>query len=196
MRRARLFTSHFVLLPDGSLGKWPVVELAADGRILSLELHPEGLRERPGMELLGGLLLPALLDVAGSASFVFGGRDLNRHYAGGTCVLGGCTEVDSTGAVPLVVKGVESEMLQGPVLRRGRDDFQLPLLSRLDAYMALHPEGDWLGILHAATALAAEAAGLELGRMEVGACPGLLLLKGLDLGAMKWRGRGAILRVR
>ncbi|WP_146697685.1 hypothetical protein [Geofilum rhodophaeum] len=196
MRRPRLFTSHFVLLPDGSLGKWPVVELGADGRILSLELHPEGLRERPGMELLGGLLLPGLLDVAGSASFVFGGRDLNRHYAGGTYVLGGCTEAESMGAVPLVVKGVESEMLQAPVLRRRQENFQLPLLSRLDAYMAVHPEGDWLGILHAATALAAEAAGLELGRVEVGACPGLLLLKGLDLGGMKWRGRGAILRVR
>jgi hypothetical protein len=94
----RRFASHYALMPDGTFGKWPVIEITNDGQIVSLSVSPEGFKEQPSLEFRGGILVPGFVDAQTTATtqkHTLEVKDLNRHMASGTLILGADAETFS-----------------------------------------------------------------------------------------------------
>ncbi|GAO27955.1 hypothetical protein JCM15548_3 [Geofilum rubicundum JCM 15548] len=187
MAHSRLFTAHYLLQKDGTLGPWPVVEMSDDGRVLSVELHPEGLKERPGMQLHGGLLMAGLVDVGFmDPSLVYSQRVLNRHFALGTLYLGHISTDPLLYPPPFFVKPLEYVVDAWPFLPRDKDNYQTPLLERIRTYCRSVPGGNWLEIIaQVAEWTAHQRADLkDKGFVEPGNQCGLMVIKNLDLNTM------------
>jgi len=85
----RKFAAHYALLPDGSWGKWPVVEMDEQGMLVSVTVNPQGFREQPSLQYYGGVLLPGFVDAWGGFSdSMHDQKALNQHMVKGTLVLG------------------------------------------------------------------------------------------------------------
>ncbi len=187
MAQSSLFTAQYLLLKDGTLGAWPVVEMSADGEVLSVELHPEGLKERPGLQLHGGLLMAGLVDVGPiDASLTYTQRVLNRHYSSGTLYLGSASSDSSFYPPPILLKSLESPACPFSFLLRNADNFQTPLLERIRQLCQQDPSRNWLEMLSEGAAwTAAQRTDLkDKGCIEPGYKSGLMVLKNMDLKKM------------
>ena len=82
----RKLSAHFCLLPDGTLGKWPVISIDSEGRIKSVRVNDEYFREEPGLEYYGGVLVPGFIEDFRDVSFANAGdiKLLNRFYSQGS----------------------------------------------------------------------------------------------------------------
>lgn len=58
------FASHYFLRADGTLGQFPVVTVAGDGSILSVEEHGRAFTETAGVSFFGGIMLPGFIAYA------------------------------------------------------------------------------------------------------------------------------------
>ena len=67
--KRRMLGSHFALMEGGQMLAWPILTIDDEGRILSVDSGGTGLRERPGLEWYGGLLIPGLIDIVGVELF-------------------------------------------------------------------------------------------------------------------------------
>jgi hypothetical protein len=188
MVHSRLFTAQYLLLKNGALGKWPVVEMSDEGVVLSVELHPEGLKERPGLQLHGGLLMAGLVDAGPfDSSLHYTQRLLNRHFSSGTLYLG----TDSTDLTlyspPILVKRPELTTCPLPFLHRNAKNFQAPLMERIRQYCSLDSKQNWLELIGASVAwIAAQDDNLKnVGSVEPGQKSGLMVLQNLDLNKME-----------
>ena len=184
MAHSRFFTAHFLLLKDGSLGPWPVVEMSDNGEVLSVELHPEGLKERPGLQLHGGLLMAGLVDVGPlDPSLAYSQRVLNRHYASGTLYLGAESGGSGLYPPPFLLKSVDPITCPFPFLSRNRDNYQTPLLERIRQYCLLNPSLNWLKVISGIAQWTAAQRGdlTDKGSIEPGHKSGLMVIKHLDL---------------
>lgn len=52
------YSSHHYLRTDGTLGRFPVIEVGTDGRITSVEEHADGLVETSGVRFYSGVIVP------------------------------------------------------------------------------------------------------------------------------------------
>ncbi len=187
MAQSSLYTAHYLLLKDGTLGPWPIVEMSDEGEVLSVELHPEGLKERPGLQLHGGLLMAGLVDVGPmDASLNYTQRVLNRHYSSGTLYLGAKSADTPFYPPPFLLKSLETTASPLPFLRRNAQNYQTPLLDRIRQYCKQMPSLNWLELISEAAAwAAAQRADLkDKGSIEPGCKSGLLVIKNLDLNKM------------
>jgi hypothetical protein len=187
MAHSRLFTAHFLLLKDGTLGPWPVVEMADSGEVLSVELHPEGLKERPGLQLYGGLLMAGLVDVGYiDPGLEYSQRVLNRHYAGGTLYLGAENADTTLYPPPFLLKSLDQPQCPLPLLNRHSENFQTPLLERIRQLCTLDASLNWLELVSQCTAwTAAQRRDLaDKGSIAPGHKSGLMVIKNLDLKKM------------
>lgn len=57
-----ILCSHLCLLTNGSLGRFPVAHIGADGAITNFELFPDGPEEIGGMIFKGGVMVCGLPD--------------------------------------------------------------------------------------------------------------------------------------
>lgn len=187
MAHSRLFTAHFLLLKDGTLGPWPVVEMSDSGEVLSVELHPEGLKERPGLQLHGGLLMAGLVDVGYiDPSLAYTQRVLNRHFASGTLYLGTENAGLDYYPPPFLLESLDQTLCPPPILSRTADNYHLPLLERVRQQCRLDVTLNWLELISAGAAwTAAQRDDLtDKGRIEPGQKSGLMVIKNLDLKKM------------
>lgn len=187
MAHSRLFTAHFLLLKDGTLGPWPVVEMSDSGEVLSVELHPEGLKERPGLQLHGGLLMAGLVDVGYvDPCLKYSQRVLNRHYASGTLYLGAESPDTALYPPPFLLKSLEQTICPLPFLARNAENYQTPLLERIRQGCNLDPTLNWLEVMSAGAAwTVAQRDDLkDKGSIEPGHKSGLMVIKNLDLKKM------------
>lgn len=187
MAQSSLFTAHYLLLKDGTLGPWPVVEMSDKGEVLSVELHPEGLKERPGLQLHGGLLMAGLVDVGPvEAAFEYTQRVLNRHYSSGTLYLGAEGADTAFYPPPFLLKSLEATDCPFSFLIRNAENFQTPLLERILQLCRQEPSLNWLELMSAGAAwMAAQRADLkDKGSIEPGHKSGLMVIKNLDLRRM------------
>jgi len=191
MTHSQFFTSHYILLKDGSLGEWPIVEISDSGEVLSIELHPEGLTEKPGMQLHGGLLMAGLVDVGfipDSAKLTQ--RIINRHFSAGTLFLGTSTANSSFLSPPFLIDSMEDRQCPFPFINRDNDNFEIPLLHRLRLMCSRNSSLNWLDLLNKAEEwIFDQRSDLSgIGRVEPGNKCGLMVVKNLDLLSMKMTG--------
>ncbi len=179
--------SHFALGEGGQMLPWPILTIDSEGRILSLESGGTGLRERPGLEWYGGILIPGLIDAAGIGNFDYNRRNLNAHFAGGTIALGRAG-AEGDPRFPLSISGNGADL--HPAITRSRESFSVPLFLRIRDYCLMNPQSDWVGLLSHASDKAAELAGMEeLGTIKEGNRCGVLHIIGADLLQMKPTGQ-------
>jgi hypothetical protein len=188
MANSRFFTSHYLLQRDGTLGPWPVVEMSDDGRVLSLEIHPEGLKERPGLQLHGGLLMAGLVDAGYNRSaLAYTQRELNRHFSCGTLYLGGTQkDTDRIYTPPFLIESLDKMDDAYPFLQRDKADYQIPLLERIRIYTRCMPGLNWLDLVAGGAKWSAGQRDdlKDKGFVEPGNQCGLMVIKNLDLRKM------------
>lgn len=190
MKVFRRFSSHFAFLPDGTLGKWPVVEITNNGEIISISVSPDGFKEQPSLEFHRGILIPGLVDACIDCHSLFNDkRNLNRHLAGGT-VLIGChnklSKEDSSRVYPpFVVEAPKCESSRQSIL--SCENSSVPIFERMkdisgkDSNLSLHE------LLFKATVEGAEQLGMTniFGLLKPGLFAGLVVLEQIDLQNLK-----------
>lgn len=186
--KIRRFSSHYALMPDGTLGKWPVVEITSDGEIVSVSASPDGLKEQPSLEFHGGILIPGFVDASPDCNLlVTDNRSINRHNAAGTLILGCSAEITSKYRErinpPFFVTIKNSTPTKSAILSsRG--------FSMLDRLKTLSLELEHLllvDLLLQGTATGADILGMEnlFGRLKPKLFAGLLVLEQIDLQNMR-----------
>ena len=76
------FASHYFLRADGTLGQFPVVTVADDGTILSVEEHGRAFTETAGVSFFGGIMLPGFIAYAADGT-VFSPTRIRQLRTGG-----------------------------------------------------------------------------------------------------------------
>jgi hypothetical protein len=189
---SRNISSHYILLPGGVFGKWPVVRFASDGTILSVETKPNGFKEEPGLEFFGGILIPGLVDIAAvNEDYLPSYQEKNRHFSGGTLVLG-VNNIDaqvdaSVSTFPLNHLCIPSSDPPHPFLNRyGTIASQKPILHRLIGSLTHSDSKELAKLLYLASEWGANQTSFygKFGKLEPGFSPGLIVLQNLDLKKM------------
>jgi hypothetical protein len=182
--KSRSFASHFILLPGGEIGKWPVVTVSPSGVIESVEVHPEGFKERPGLEFHPGVLAPAFVDVCKcNVNSEFDNRLLNRHFAAGSILLGHSNFDPQRIHPPFFADNSFADSSIHETLGRDNERFKTPIFERLK----LNNE-DHIGfLLYIASEWGAKQTIYKdkLGQLKTGYMPGLLIVKSLNLSELK-----------
>lgn len=181
--RSRMFASHFILLPGGNVGKWPIIQLSPQGAIEKVEVHPEGLRERPGLELHGGLLIPGLLDIClANQQIIPEPRYLNMHYAWGTALLG-TNNYQTSERPPALIKTNDSIAAPHKVLDRCGNNHEMPILERIKKHLSLTAADNLIELLYLATEWSASSIHMshQIGLLDEGRTPGVIVIQNLDL---------------
>ena len=188
MNNTRKLGAHLILLPDGSIGSWPIVEVAGNGTIVSVETNPQGMKERPGLEWFGGLMIPGLLDVAGTASADWYKQALlNTHFSEGTLYIGLQESARGFNKPPFFSKSPDSNLYKHPALVRTNLNFSVPLFRRISDFCLANTGSDWVELLWQASAgLASMSDDLkQYGSIQAGKQSGLLVISGADLKQIK-----------
>ncbi len=190
MKAFRRFSSHYAFLPDGTLGKWPVVEITNNGEIVSVSVYPDGFKEQPSLEFHGGILIPGLVDACIDCHNLFDDkRNLNRHLVGGT-VLIGChnklsKETSSRVYPPFVVESPKRESSRSSVL--GCENSSVPIFERMKDVSGKDSNLSLEELLFTATVEGAEKLGMAnvFGMLKPGLFSGLVVLEQIDLQNQK-----------
>ena len=183
--KSRKFASHYFLKPDGSLGRWAVVEFSHKGEVISASYNPGGLMEQPSLEFHGGILIPGLIDFSNATSL--DERTLNRHFAAGTFAIC-CPE------------NLSSEKRKSPPFFHNssnevfsenhsfiNNENTPPIFERIKTELSSNNRLSLIDLLYQATAKNAKKAGLskKIGSFTEGLYPGLLVLENIDLNTFE-----------
>lgn len=188
--KIRRFSSHYALLPDGTLGKWPVVEISGDGEIISVLTSPGGFKEQPSLEFHGGLLMPGFIDLwAKCEQLSLDVRNLNRHVAAGTLVLGCKWPISSAICnrvyPPFIIENSNSVEALNSSLIVSSVGFSIQ--DRLKNLSIERPDISLNELLLLGSAVGADQLEMShlFGRLKPGVYAGLLVLEQLDLQNMR-----------
>ena len=83
----RKIASHYWLRPDGSIGKFPVITLGDDNKIVEIR-EREKFEEEPSLELVNGFLIPGFVDFFPEEVEPPYAKCLNRYVINGVKLLG------------------------------------------------------------------------------------------------------------
>ncbi len=180
------FSSHYALMPDGKLGKWPVLEITTNGEIVSLVCTPDGFIERPSLQFYGGILIPAFIDIwDGFNDDLNDIKIINRHMAAGTIAIGIFDDENSPGSIkispPYLIKRniKENKEFDSKPLSNNK----VPVLERLKSISFKNTDIPLVDLLNINTAQKADILEVSniFGRLLPGLFPGLLVLENIDL---------------
>ncbi len=183
----RKLSAHFCLLPDGSVGKWPVISLNGEGAITGMRVNDEQFREEPGLEFYGGVLVPGFIEDMRDVSFDGIKEEnimkvMNRFY--------------SEGSVKFICRSDQKHFSSGfrcEVFYDGSYIYsELQPFSGVFFWERVKIEANSKydgNILKAIHSIQENTVGslpeeLRWGRIEEGNSPGILLVKGLNLADM------------
>ncbi|NPA35708.1 MAG: hypothetical protein GXO47_02555 [Chlorobi bacterium] len=180
----RKISANYCLLPDGTVGRMPVITFNDEGIIERIKIRGTDFREEPGLEYYNGLLIPGLIQdmrgfdailkdeelkllldtmyVKGSVRYV-----CDNFFKEKTSLFSGKVVFDTS-----IVKNYEITLK--PVWENiiaGMDEPEFSFLEAIGSYL------DVMGKILPENA--------RWGKIEEGTAPGLILVKGLDLSGMK-----------
>lgn len=181
-----------MLSPEGELLKWPVITIRRDGVILKTEWHKDRFKEQHGVRFYSGILLPAFVDIwweYPSAQPRETLKNIHFHFRNGTILLGipgaTATPFSKSREYPIII----SKRLKYPrpqIFPDLGNDNRLSQFEKIKKVLLHNKNISLCEILSAATDEAARTARRpELGRLEPGCSPGLLLLQNADLVHLK-----------
>lgn len=179
------FAAHYALLPNGDLGKWPIITVDESGVIIQLELR-ESFKERPGLEMHPGILLPGFVDVyeRNSHTEVIA-PNFNRHFAHGTILLGSSFLQQLKSFPRLTSPASNYHKCVDFLIRDSKED--LSLFTRMKEYHQHFPAQKLSDILFCATQEGASKTefGHQVGQLKEGFKPGVMVLQKVDLNVMQ-----------
>jgi len=182
----RKVSAHYCLLPDGSVGKWPVIVLDDNGSIVEVRVNAAQFREEPGLEYFGGVIVPGFIEDMRTVSF--SGiteetlmRTLNRFQSQGSIRFLFGREQNTFLSVSKSKSFFDTEYEK-------KDGSMFAGISTWDRVKEKTAGGD--DVINAIFAeqsviLDKLPEQLKWGRIETGFNPGLVLIKGLDLDGMR-----------
>ncbi len=173
----RKIATHYWLRPDGTLGKFPIVTLNAQNKIIEIR-ERETFIEEPSLELINGLLLPGFVDFLPKESEKWDSsqlkRSLNLVQINGVKALGVPVGIFQE-ALTLVknrIKLVEynhNKQVFSPIIERLNVSTNL-----IESLLQLSIENaSILGVSN------------DFGSIEVGKSPGLSSLIGIDYRSLQ-----------
>jgi prophage maintenance system killer protein len=180
----RKIASHYCLLPDGSLGKRPIITLDDAGKICDVRLLNDNFQEEPGTAYSGGIIIPA---------FVEDGRCWLGHVSEQSVVDRFLANAFRHGSLRLIVdeqgaRRVQKYRGQYSVRECDSNTHQKEEVcqsgwERIKGLYEADNESDMMILVarYFTNLLANEYLPSAWGRIAVGASPGLLLIQGLDL---------------
>ncbi|MGQ1891807.1 hypothetical protein ACT29H_15305 [Thermophagus sp. OGC60D27] len=182
-----------MLCSQGNMTKWPVITIAKDGIILQVDSYKTAFKEQHGIMFYSGILIPAFIDIwwkYPSNQMTINELRISEHVNKGTILLGlsDPTEI-----------ALEISHKKGPILYPHRipyshpeifpdllTDNVLPLFEKIKKVLLKNNHIKLAELLSATTSEAALATNHpELGKLEKGCSPGLLLLQNADLVNLK-----------
>ncbi len=175
----RKLSSHFILLPNGKVKQWPLVECDNMGTILNISYHPGDLKERQGLEFHSGIMIPGLIDIAyTNEAVIIDDRLLNRHFSFGTLVFGlPKPEAFHRQGLPLISNNSTAVKSPYNFLERNKESISVPLFKRIVDSQAIPLKELGKSIEWSASHTEYPT---MLGSLEKGKTPGILILKQYD----------------
>ncbi len=182
----RKMSAHYCLLPDGSLAKMPLISVDKSGVITEIIVLGDDFVEEHGVELFGGVLIPGFIEDLRDINFgedVSGfSKGINKMYANGSlkyiCKPGdNIFSTNFKGEVSYQGANEESGLVEvfqnisvWEKVKRNSVQTEISILDSIHDYFksikGVMPDD------------------LKWGSLEVGANPGLLLVKGVDYKGM------------
>lgn len=165
------FTSHYILLPNAKIGKWPIVSIDKSGIILNVETR-DVFDERPMLEMHPGIIVPAFIDIFQKDD------NINLHFSKGTILLNNRFTTNQKADVE-----ISSNISNIPNLLQPNN---APLLNRIIEFQKDNPAEKIENILYWATEWSADQTNManKLGKIDTEFSPGLLVLQNIDLTTM------------
>ncbi len=162
------FASHYILLPNAKIGKWPIVSIDNNGKIVILETR-DTFEEKPKLEMHPGIIIPAFIDLLQE------NNNINLHFSKGSILINNHLTINNDFDVK-----VNSGFSKTPVFLESSDE---PLLNRILNYQKNSQSKPIEEILYWATEWGASQTNLHntIGKIEVGYSPGLLVMQNIDL---------------
>ncbi len=180
----RKISAHFCLMPDGTLGKWPVIGIDPDGVITELRVNSDHLNEEPGMEYYGGVIVPGFIEDIRSSIF----PDLTEGE-----IVKLIDRFYSKGSIRFLCRSDQkyfNPTFKGKVFYDTSFIAEVRKLCRKESFWEKVKEENGGNIIDTIYSLQKKLTddlpeSVNWGRMEVGSEPGILLVKGLDYEGMK-----------
>jgi len=187
----RKISAHFCLMPDGTLGKWPVVSIDPDGVITELRVNSDHLNEEPGMEYYGGVIVPGFIE------------DIRN------CIFPDHTESEmmklidnfySRGSIRFLCRSDQkyfNTTFKGKVFYDNSFIAEVRKPCEKKSFWEKVKEGKGINIIDTIYLLQKKLTdylpeSVSWGRMKVDSAPGILLVKGLDYAGMELTDRTSI----
>ena len=182
----RKISAHYCLLPDGTLGKWPVIVLDDNGRIEEVRVNAAQFREEPGLEYFGGVIVPGFIeDLRDSSFYGLAEDEIKRRL----------NRFQSQGSIRFLFAGEQNTLLSGSksiaFFDPGYDTKNASMLAGVSAWDRVKEKAaggdDVINAVFSEQSVILDKLpeGLKWGRIETGFNPGLVLIKGLDLDGMR-----------
>ncbi len=186
----RKISAHYCLLPDGSLGKMPVISVDNSNIITDIKILGDDFKEEQGMEYYGGVLIPGFIEdfrgiTLSDENIVERVKMINRLYSNGS--LRYICYPDFR-IFPSNFKGKVFHEKQVISINKTN---ALPKISawELIKEQCLNSNVSVPELIHDYNSKAIKSIPEEVkwGRFEEGVNPGILLIRGLDYKGMKMR---------
>ncbi len=187
----RKISAHYCLMPDGTLGRWPVIVTDAGGVIKNLKVNSDHLSEEPGLEYYGGVLVPGFIEDLRDRIFPgLSAKEMvkltDRFYSKG-----------STRFLCRPGQNFFHAAFKGKVFYDSSfvSKYEKPYSEMSFWEKAVNEnDGDIISVLYSLQNGLTERLPVDVrwGRMEPGADPGIILVKGLDYNGMKLTNKTSI----
>ena len=181
----RKISAHYCLLPDGTLGKMPVIAIDDNNVITDVLIMGNDFKEEHGVELFSGIIIPGFIeDFRGVTATSAQTKEINRLYVQGSLKY---ISYSNHIVFPAGFKGkVYYEV------RKERNADNIDTLQKTSAWEKIKIQSvqtniSILDLIHNYFSDMRNIIPNKLmwGMIEQGANPGLLLIKGLDYKGMK-----------
>ncbi|MCW3786747.1 hypothetical protein [Plebeiibacterium sediminum] len=184
----RKIAAHFILHPDGSVGKFPVIVFDQDGTIVEIRERSSFIEE-PSLELVNGFLCPGFVDFFRTAILqnesVEIQKYINRQVISGIKVLG-ASEDDYSDIIKYRTRGISFTKTSNKCSMLNNEynslfDFLKFNKSGVDSLMRYTIEN--ASILEVND---------QYGSLEVGKRPGIIAISGMNYETMRLTGSAKI----
>ncbi len=177
----RKIAAHYILHPDGSVGKFPVIVFDQDGTIVEIRERSNFIEE-PSLELVNGFLCPGFVDFFQSSVLdkekLEIQKYINRQVISGVKVLG-VSEVDYIQIIDYGTKDIS--------FTKTTKEFSLlhNNFNSLFDFLKINQSGVDLLMKYTIENANILEINDQVGSLEVGKRPGIIAISGMDYDTMR-----------